>query len=279
MTEACARVGIVGLGLIGGSLARALRHAPRPPFVRASSMAADVVRRARAEGVVDVASTDEREALVDVDLVVFATPVSATIALLDRHRALLERVPVLTDVGSVKVPVLGAAGAAGLADRFVGGHPMCGRERSGYDEATPDLFAGARVWLTPSSPSSPVAPVAELWRSVGAEPRETDAATHDRVAAWASHLAQVLASALGAALAGAGIPRDALGPAGRDMTRVAESPPALWTDILMHNRLPVAEALAETRGRLDAFARALDAGDAAALERLLEEASAWAERA
>ena len=124
-----------------------------------------------------------------------------------------------------------------------------------------------------------MAPVAELWRSVGAEPRETDATTHDRVAAWSSHVAQVLASAFGAALARAGIPRDVLGPAGRDMTRIAHSPPPLWTDILMHNRLMVAEALADTRVRLDAFARALDAGDAVALEQLLAEASAWAERA
>ena len=85
------------------------------------------VRSALADGVVDVASADVRDALVDVDLVVFATPVSAAVALLERHRALLEHVPVLTDVGSVKTPVLRAAGAAGLADRFVGGHPMCGR--------------------------------------------------------------------------------------------------------------------------------------------------------
>jgi prephenate dehydrogenase len=279
VTEVRARVGIVGLGLIGGSLARALRRAARPPFVRASTLEADDVRRALADGVVDVASADVRDALVDVDLVVFATPVSAAVALLERHRAMLERVPVLTDVGSVKAPVLRAAGAAGLADRFVGGHPMCGRERSGYREARSDLFVGARVWLTPATPVSPVASVAELWRSVGAEPRETDATTHDHVAAWSSHVAQVLASALGAALARAGIPRDTLGPAGRDMTRIAHSPAPLWTDILMHNRLMVAEALADTRARLDAFAHALDAGDAVALEQLLAEASAWAERA
>ncbi|MGH7552387.1 MAG: prephenate dehydrogenase, partial [Longimicrobiales bacterium] len=232
--------------------------------------------RAREDGVAELVTSDARAAIDGADLVVYATPVSVTIDLLREHAPLLATVAAVTDVGSVKIAVMAAAGDAGITDRFVGGHPMCGREQSGYSSAVADLFTGATVWLVPGSRAAPLDSVSELWQSLGGIPRVTDAAAHDRLVAWTSHLPQLLASVLGGALGAGDVARDALGPGGRDVARLARSPASLWTDILLQNRSNLEGPVAASLDRMTAFAEALQRGDRAALRQLLEEANAWA---
>jgi prephenate dehydrogenase len=235
-----------------------------------------VAERALADGVADQVTSDARAAIDGADLVVYATPVGATIDLLREHLPLLQAVAAVSDLGSVKTAVMAAAVAAGIADRFVGGHPMCGREQSGYSFSIADLFAGATVWLVPGSPAAPLDRISTLWRSVGGVPCVTEAVAHDRLVAWTSHLPQVLASALGGALGAGDVPRDSLGPGGRDMARLARSPAALWTDILLQNRSNLEGPISASLDRVTAFADALQRGDRVALGQLLEEANAWA---
>lgn len=272
------RVAIVGLGLMGGSLARALKRLPEPPRIRASTTEAKAAEQALADGIADEMTTDPRAILGDADFVVYATPVGATIELLATHRDLVRADATIIDLGSVKVPVLDAAGAAGLAERFVGCHPMCGSERSGYAASDATMFSGATTWIVPAVGSAPAERVAAFWRRIGAVPSRIDARAHDRLVAWTSHLPQILSSALGGVLADGSFRPDALGPGGQDMTRLARSPSALWTDILTRNRVMLDAPLAELRARLGAFADAIANGNETEIDALLNEAREWADQ-
>jgi len=276
-------VAIVGLGLIGGSLALALRRLPDPPRIVATSADSADLERALADGIVDSAAADPASAVGEADLVVYATPVSVTLELLASTRSRIRDGAVVTDVGSVKRSVVSRARAVGLGARFVGGHPLAGSHRSGFAAARADLYDGARVWLTPpeggrtqdGEETRALEHVAALWRSVGAEPAVIGAEEHDRLMAWASHLPQLAASALATALARGGIAPADLGPGGADTTRIAASPPSLWADILRHNADYLRRPLESLQGALAHFAAALERGDREALERLLAVASAW----
>lgn len=276
-------VAILGLGLMGGSLALALRRLPRPPRIAAASADAAGLDRALAEGVVDDAAPDAARAVEDADLVVCATPVSATLELLASIRERVRDDAVVTDLGSVKRTVVSRARSLGFAGRFVGGHPMAGGHRSGFAAARADLYDGARVWLTPAEPEHAQDPaaarvlerVAALWRSMGAKPAVIGAEEHDQLMAWASHLPQLAASALAGALARGHIAPADLGPGGADATRIAASSPALWADILHHNADLLRRPLDALRTVLAELAAALERDDREALEALLSLASAW----
>jgi prephenate dehydrogenase len=270
-------VAIVGLGLIGGSLARDLAAAGVP--VVGVDRDARAIEAALAAGVVVRGhhGDDLAGALAGVGVVVLAAPVGALPALVDAAAAAAPDA-VISDVGSSKRSVVEAAVAAGVAHRFVGAHPMAGDTRSGWDAARPGLFAGAPVWLctAPGAAASAVARIETLWRQVGALPRAIDAAAHDRAMAWSSHLPQLVASALGAALAGAAIDRDMLGPGGRDTTRLAASDPVVWTGILMDNRDQVGDAVDGLLRSLTRLRAALETGDAREIDAVLGAARQWA---
>jgi prephenate dehydrogenase len=230
-------VAILGLGLIGGSLALDLRALgvrvvgwDRPA----------VLRQARRRRLVDVAARTAEEAARGVELVVLAAPPAANLRLLALLAGLGSGGPVVTDVGSVKRPIVAEAERLGLR-RFVGGHPLAGTERSGIAAARPGLFAG-RAWvLTPGPGTQPRASrlVGRLARALGARPvRRMEASEHDRAVAFLSHLPQVVAWALLAAAQGDPVARRHLalaGPGFRDMTRLARSPRGLWREILAQN--------------------------------------------
>lgn len=230
-------VAILGLGLIGGSLALDLRALgvrvvgwDRPA----------VLRRARRRRLIDVAAATVDEAGRGVELVILAAPPAANLRLLTTLARTGSRGPVVTDVGSVKRPIVNEAQRLGL-ERFVGGHPLAGSERSGMAAARLGLFAG-RAWvLTPGRGTQPRAStlVARVARALGARPvRRMEAGEHDRALAFLSHLPQVLAWALLAAAHGDPVARRYLalaGPGFRDMTRLARSPRALWRQILAQN--------------------------------------------
>ncbi|MGH7448899.1 MAG: prephenate dehydrogenase, partial [Longimicrobiales bacterium] len=216
-------VGIIGLGVIGGSLARDL--AARGIRVLAYDLDPAALRAARDARVVSAPLDPVFANAGDVDAVVIALPLGAALAVLDGAGDRLARVPLVTDVCSTKRTMAAAAHRLGLTARFVGSHPLAGDHRSGWEAARADLFRGATVYLCPAAetPAEPVAMLHALWELAGAVPETIDAAEHDRLLAWTSHLPQAASTALGRALARAGVQLDRLGPGGRDMTRLAHS--------------------------------------------------------
>jgi prephenate dehydrogenase len=210
----------------------------RPPVVR-QAVRLGVVTRGRATSPAAL-----REVARDVDLVVLAAPPSVNVRLL-RVLAGAPSHPVITDVGSVKGPIVAEARRLGLR-RFVGGHPIAGNEGRGLESSAPDLFRG-RAWaLVPGrSDAAALSRVRALVRAVGARPVLVDARAHDRALAFLSHLPQLAAWALEGAARGDRVARahlDLAGPGFRDMTRLARSPRGLWADILRENAAEVDRA-------------------------------------
>lgn len=226
-------VGIVGLGLIGGSLARSLKAHPHPPTIVASSLDTGALDRAREEGVADRTTRDPAEVAASAELIVYATPLRATLDLLGAHRDLWRPEAVLSDVVSLKEPVARKVRELGAGGRWVGSHPMAGSEESGFAASRADLFRSARTYLVRGEAGDDAAGTVEsLWSGAGARVAWIDAAAHDRRMIWASHLPQLMANALAAALARAGLDATDLGPGGRDMTRLAGSSPDIWGGLL-----------------------------------------------
>ena len=263
------KVGIVGLGLIGGSLARDLRDDGCTVF--GVDRDPTTVRRAVDENVIAGALDP-----ASVDAVVLAVPVRAAPAWLDTLAPDLAPGAVITDVGSTKRSVMAAAAASGLADRFVGAHPVAGDHRSGWTAGRLGLFRDRRVWICRGGAGEgAVEEVESLWRRVGGTPRRIEAADHDRMLAWASHLPQVTTSALAAALAAAGVGRQQLGPGGLDATRIAGSSPPMWLDILADNADLLGPALDALIAELSAVRGAIADGDGRATEALLRRGQEW----
>ncbi len=242
-------LGIVGVGLIGGSLAAAVRA--RWPESRILGVdQPEVVADAQSRGWLHE-GRPSAASLGDADLVVLATPVPQTVEALV---AIGSSDAVVTDVGSTKRGILRTAAQVGLRG-FVGGHPMAGAEVSGLEGARADLFAGRPWFIVPGerAPAEAIERVEGLVAGVGAVPSRVDADTHDRVMAYVSHLPQLAAVALmNAAGVSAGPQGLALaGRAFREMTRLAVSPPGLWQGIVASNDEYIAEALEALRRELD----------------------------
>lgn len=288
--EIAGAVTLVGLGVMGGSVARALRHrcpgvpvhGIEPDPVSAGLAARDGVHLARSLG----------ECPLDGGVLVFATPLDTTVELIRENAGVWSAAALVTDVASLKAPVLEAAAAHGsaAAGRFVGAHPMAGSERSGYAAARADLFEGADVWLSPCTPSGvsgaggpgdpadhgdAVQRASAFWRILGGRPAVVAAADHDRAMAWASHLPQLVASALAATLADAGVARATLGPGGRDTTRIAGSGPTMWVPLLRAAAEEDARALAALEEHIVRVRRMLEAGELDEVGRLLERGRQW----
>jgi prephenate dehydrogenase/cyclohexadieny/prephenate dehydrogenase len=248
---------IVGLGLMGGSLARSLARRTDRPAIIGTTREEDAAAAAIEARVVDDIAADADAAIAGADIVVYATPIGVTMTLLERHAASLRAMGALvTDVGSVKVPVVACAARLGL-DRFVGSHPLCGSERSGWAASRADLYDGAPVFVVPAVDPEATAAVTAIWKAAGALVETTDPAEHDCRLAWVSHLPQILSSSLAACLAEAGYAPGDVGPGGRDLLRLAASPTPLWTDILRYNAAEVAPAIAALRSTLDRVDAAL----------------------
>lgn len=265
---------VIGLGLIGGSVARELTA--RGVRVLGYDRDEDTLREAAEEGGIQGTLPSGLSGVAGVDLVVLAVPVTAAPRVLERLAAHAGEAPV-TDVGSTKASVARAALALRLGERFVGSHPLAGDHRAGWGASRLGLFEGARVFLTPTPASTRPAleRVQELWRELGAHTEVVDAEVHDRRLAAISHLPQALSTALAATLASGGWGRGALGPGGRDATRLAGSSPEMWTSIAMDNAPYLSAAVAEVEARLAALRTALDQGDEGELRRFFETGSRW----
>jgi prephenate dehydrogenase len=272
---------IFGVGLIGGSLARALRERGEAVGARevvGVGRSAASTERALALGVIDRAAAlhDDvqlRDALSGADFVLLAAPVAQTQPLLERIAPFLDVTTIVTDAGSTKSDVVAAARAA-LGERigqFVPGHPIAGRESSGVDAALPDLYVNRNFVLCALPENSPeaIARVAAMWRATGADVREMPPEQHDRVFASVSHLPHVLSFALVEQILNS--PDAALKfsfAAGgfRDFTRIAASSPEMWRDVCVANRAALLDELDGYTATLARLRAAIAAGDGAALE-------------
>ncbi|MBX3027467.1 prephenate dehydrogenase/arogenate dehydrogenase family protein [bacterium] len=271
------RAAIVGVGLIGGSLALAARAAGLIGEVVGIGRGEANLAVARARGICDRTLRDPA-GLGPVDLVVLAVPVRSTAAVARSLLPHLRPGTLVTDVGSVKGEVVAQCEAVLPADRpFVGGHPIAGSERAGAAAADAALFRGAPCILTPSprTDAAALARVRGLWEGVGARVQTMTPAAHDRALAWVSHLPHVVAYALVGALAAADGGMAAFaGGSWRDATRVAASPAELWRDILLANAEAVLAATDAFSAAVARLRAAVAAGDERALQALLEAAVA-----
>lgn len=243
------RVAILGTGLIGGSFALALRR--EFPAARVTGFdRADVMARALACGAISEAASDIASAVRGADLVYIALPIGATIDALPKIAEAADANALVTDTGSTKTLICQQAqkyfrGGA----RFLGGHPMAGRENSGIEHADADLFRGTRYALIASEddPDHRVQQFATLLRRIGAEPVWCDAETHDWAVSIVSHLPQLASVALAHVVADetdeTGLPLTLAGPGLVDMLRLAGSPYDIWRDTCITNRENIAHAL------------------------------------
>jgi prephenate dehydrogenase len=271
---------VIGLGAIGGSLAWQARLAGVPRVVGYSPSRADGVQALQAAAITELADTAAR-ALDGAELAVLAVPAQVTLDLIGRLRHSLEPGGILTDVCSVKGPVLSRAAAEGLGDRFAGGHPLAGTHASGFAAARPDRLRGCVVYVceTGEPGGDRVARrVMRFWEDVlEAQPVLIDAAAHDRQLAWTSHLPQAVASAVAKTLAEQGLAGVSFGSGARDTTRLAASSPDMWIDILRFNRDAIMEALSATETELAELRQLVARGDAEGLRRYLSIAQKFRE--
>jgi prephenate dehydrogenase len=252
---------VVGMGLVGGSLCRALRAAY--PALRLSGVDRQgIIELALEQQIVDdgVAADDDgavHALLAEADAVVLSLPVLAVIATMERHRDVLTGT-LVTDTGSTKAAVVDAARVLGLRC-FVGGHPMAGKSSGGLAWADARLFDGARWFLCADTEVEPLAlaRARALVTAVGADPVEVDAADHDRDVALTSHLPHLLANVLAEAVLAASA-TDAAGGSLRDILKVAGAPIEVWGDTISTNRVAIGTALDDVIARLTTLRRDLD---------------------
>jgi prephenate dehydrogenase len=270
-------LGVIGLGALGGSVAWRAAQSGVRRIIGYSPVPAEAVAALRAGAITEIADRPDRAAR-QADLVVLAAPPGATLNLLrDLHGLLRDGSRLCTDVTSVKRPIMDLADRLGLAAAFAGSHPLAGTHESGFAAATPSRLDGALVYVTPLREGERAArEIADFWAGVcGADPVLCDAAEHDRIVAWTSHLPQAVASALAGALRRAGPKGVTYGSGARDTTRLAASNPALWHDVLLLNRETLLEGLDALEGELGHLRRALNTGNGDELLAWLEAARAW----
>jgi prephenate dehydrogenase len=254
------QITIIGTGLIGGSLALALRKKKFAGRIIGCDREA-ALERARARGAIDDGSPNPGDAVRGSQLVILATPVLAIVDLIERVGPVLPAKALLTDVGSTKAAVVERAEKVfgkNVGKRFLAGHPMAGKESSGVDYADPDLFHNAMWFFTPlpgqNLNDGVLAEYAGWIDQIGARIVMLPAEEHDRLCAWISHVPQMISTALAAALVeefGAEAP---LLPAGgralQEMTRISASPYSMWRDVAITNQKNLSDALWKVEQRL-----------------------------
>ncbi len=278
-------IAILGPGLLGGSIAMAVKKRLPGSQVRIWARRPDAVSDLQKQGLCSLATTSVIEAAQGSSLIVLAVPVDAMPALA-REIATAATAPgcIVTDVGSVKGGVVSALEAAlhGTAIRFVGSHPMAGSEKTGISAARADLFEGARCLVTPTGLTDPaaLADTISFWKALGCEVLPPmSPAEHDRKVARISHLPHLLAAvATLAALRKDASVLECGGNGFRDTTRVAAGDPGLWAGIVKANRAEVAAALRDARERLAELLEMVDGMNDEALRRFLAEAKALRDR-
>jgi cyclohexadieny/prephenate dehydrogenase len=269
------KLAVLGLGLLGGSVAAAVKQRGLAAEVVGAARRSAPLERARAAGIVDSVASP-LEAVVGADFVVLGTPVGSMPKLMAEVARNLEPGCIVTDVGSVKVSVIDMLpGLLPDGVEFVGSHPMAGSHLRGPEHARADLFEGATCVVTPRVGQDPAAieRVEEFWRILGARVTRRTPAMHDEEVAWVSHLPHLLAFAFAGSLHFA--PDDVGELAGggfRDFTRIAQSDAELWGEILSLNSKALSGPLNHFSESLAKLARLLEEGDGESLEHYLNQA-------
>ena len=271
---------IFGVGLIGGSVALAVKKAGFVTHIVGIGRSEKSLHEALNLGVIDAAQTNVGAALNAADMVLIAAPVAQTKAILQSIKAHLNSQTIITDAGSTKGDVLANAREV-LGDQFnqfVGGHPIAGAEKSGVSAANGDLFLGKNVVLTPTPETNihALASVVELWQKCGAKVSEMSAENHDAIFAAVSHLPHLLAFALVHDIASRPNAVELFGFAAsgfRDFTRIAGSSPEMWRDISLANRTALLGEIGAFENELIQLKQLLASEDGASLQALFERAS------
>ena len=263
------RVAIIGVGMIGGSLARALRDAGACGRITGCGRSRENLQRALDLGVIDESSIDVAAAVAEADLIVLASPLASTEPLLKAMRDSIRAGAILTDVGSAKGCVVDAARRVLKKEQLrnlVPGHPIAGKEKSGVEHASPDLFVDHLVIITPlpETDPEPLQRVRRMWELTGARLVEMDIHTHDAILAATSHLPHMLAYALVDCLANMQESEEIFRYAAggfADFTRIASSNPEMWHDICLGNRDNLIVMLDRFRDHLDGIRTAITRND------------------
>ncbi|MBI4683950.1 MAG: prephenate dehydrogenase/arogenate dehydrogenase family protein [Nitrospirae bacterium] len=270
------KVTILGVGLIGASLALALKKKKLCGHITGYGRTEDNLRKAKKKKIIDSLELDLIKACADSDLIVFSSPVGSFINTAKKIKGSLKKGAIVTDVGSVKgtiVREMEALMPEGVS--FVGGHPIAGSEKAGIDKAKANLFSGARCILTPTERTDKISlrMITGLWRKISASVTIMSPEEHDRVYAAVSHLPHIIAYALVNTItdinsaylkfAGQGF---------KDTTRIAASSPELWRDICITNRENILWLLNRFKENLDELAGYLQRGETKAIEKKFKKA-------
>ncbi len=271
---------VVGVGLVGGSVAAALKREGVVDRVLGVGRSRANIERALALGVIDEAAHDLGAAVSDADVVLLAVPVGQIAAVLKLLRGTLDRDAVLTDVGSTKrdFAALVSSELGGLLENVVPAHPIAGAERTGVEAAAADLFTGKRVVLTPLAQTSDqsIARIEAMWRVCGAEVIRMSAEHHDSVFSAVSHLPHVLSYALVEMIASRDNGEELFSFAAsgfRDFTRIAGSSPEMWRDICAANRDQLVTDIEAFQRALSAIAVHIRAGEFDSVEAIFAAAA------
>jgi prephenate dehydrogenase len=259
---------IVGVGLIGGSLAAALRSRKLVQTIIGVGRDSARLELARQAGLIDKSSTDLAAAAAQADVIVFCTPVDRVAQGVREAVQHARPGTLLTDVGSVKQPICDA-----LRDipTFIGSHPIAGSHRQGFEAADANLFEGRTCVVTPlpSATTAQVIRVERLWQGIGMRTVQMSPDDHDQALAMTSHLPHLVASALASTLTEANQPLT--GSGFRDTTRIAAGDPDLWTSILLQNGQHVIRGIEAVQRQLEAYKQSLAAQNGEQIKRLLSE--------
>jgi cyclohexadieny/prephenate dehydrogenase len=273
------KIALVGVGLLGGSLALAIRERRLAAVVQGYVRRKASIAECERAGLADFATTDLTAAVRDADLIILCTPLAQMRGLTENLLPSLKKGALVSDVGSVKASVVADLEklVADAGGHFVGAHPMAGGEQPGVSAARVDLFSNAVCVITPTAATNATAlqQIEEFWRALGTRLLKLTPQLHDELVARSSHLPHSVAAVLAGYVLKPEHPKEQpqLCATGfRDTTRVASGSPEMWRDIALANREPLSHALAELTEQLQHLQRAISAGDAAAIEKFFTTA-------
>ena len=271
------KVAVVGLGLIGGSLAAALRDSGEVGEVFGVERDSESLRFALENGIADAGSSEIGPGISGSEIVVVATYVDTIARVAEEVSGFVSPDTVVCDTGSVKAPAVREMEKGPRNIRFVGAHPIAGKETSGVRESDPGLFSGKKCVVTPVESTCPEAlsMVKTLFSLAGSEIVEMDPESHDEIFSLVSHLPHAVAYSLVSAVTSSGGERNLFDFSGgglADFTRVSESSPEMWAGIFIENREAVLRAIRSFAGRLGEIEKAITSGNVEYLETLLRDA-------
>ena len=271
------KVAVVGLGLIGGSLAAALRDSGEVGEVFGVEKDSESLRFALENGIADTGSSEIGSGISGSEIVVVATYVDTIARVAEEVSGVVSPDTVVCDTGSVKAPAVREMEKGPRNIRFVGAHPIAGKETSGVRESDPGLFSGKKCVVTPVESTCPEAlsMVKTLFSLAGSEIVEMNPESHDEIFSLVSHLPHAVAYSLVSAVASSGGEKNLFDFSGgglADFTRVSESSPEMWAGIFIENRDAVLSAIRSFAGKLGEIEKAIASGNVEYLEALLRDA-------